>query len=114
MKFDDEQYSDYDDNSGSFGDDDGNMDGDGEMSKQRNKRRSKNDNIGRTYQCGCGKSYLSYPALYTHIKQKHGGHPPEGTNSAQLHTGRGRGRPRKPRPDHHLGEIVNLNAEQLA
>lgn len=29
--------------------------------------------------CGCGKSYLSYPALYTHIKTKHDGLKPEGT-----------------------------------
>jgi hypothetical protein len=84
MKYDDEQYDDdYEDHSGqSLGDDDGNGGPEGDLSKQRNKRRSKNDNEGRTYQCGCGKSYLSYPALYTHIKQKHDGHAPEGTNSA--------------------------------
>jgi hypothetical protein len=29
--------------------------------------------------CGCGKRYLSYPALYTHIKTKHEGRQPEGT-----------------------------------
>lgn len=40
----------------------------GEQAKKTHRRRSKNDNEGRTYQCGCGKSYLSYPALYTHIK----------------------------------------------
>lgn len=45
--------------------------GDGNARGTRNKRRSKNDNVGRTFVCGCGKSYLSYPALYTHIKQKH-------------------------------------------
>lgn len=45
--------------------------------------------------CGCKKKYLSYPALYTHIKQKHGGIAPPGTNTSQLFTGRGRGRPRK-------------------
>lgn len=27
----------------------------------------------RNYKCPCGKSYLSYPALFTHIKQKHEG-----------------------------------------
>ena len=61
---------------GSFGHSDGEL-SDGELrdgeegddfNKQRSKRRSKNDNVGRTYSCGCGKSYLSYPALYTHIK----------------------------------------------
>lgn len=36
------------------------------------KRRSKNDNWGRDFNCKyCEKQYLSYPALYTHIKQKH-------------------------------------------
>ena len=82
---DEDQYEDdfYDGLSGqSNGDDDGNMGGDTDANKLRNKRRSKNDNEGRTYQCGCGKSNLSYPALYTHIKQKHEGVAPEGTNSA--------------------------------
>lgn len=27
----------------------------------------------RDYICACGKAYLSYPALFTHIKQKHDG-----------------------------------------
>jgi hypothetical protein len=69
-----------------------------EESKQeanKNKRRSKNDPNGRTYICGCGKMYLSYPALYTHIKGKHDGINPEGTNAPQFKNGRGRGRPRK-------------------
>ena len=62
--------------------------------KKRNKRRSKNDNEGRNHKCyHCGKCYLSYPALYTHIKQKHN------TNG---HSGRGRGRPKK-----DTGELVN-------
>lgn len=42
-------------------------------------RRSRKDDQGRDYVCGCGKKYLSYPALYTHIKTKHEGHQPEGT-----------------------------------
>lgn len=25
----------------------------------------------RDFKCPCGKTYLSYPALFTHIKQKH-------------------------------------------
>lgn len=25
----------------------------------------------RDYKCPCGKSYLSYAALFTHVKQKH-------------------------------------------
>lgn len=27
----------------------------------------------RDYKCPCGKTYLSYPAIFTHIKQKHDG-----------------------------------------
>lgn len=27
----------------------------------------------RNFKCPCGKSYLSYPALFTHIKLKHNG-----------------------------------------
>ena len=61
--------------------------------KPKHKRRSKNEKAGRDYVCGCGKTYLSYPALYTHIKTKHGGKNPGGTH--QLPSGRGRGRPRK-------------------
>jgi hypothetical protein len=65
---DGEEYSDYED-----GDDrDGGVMG--ESAKAKHRRRSKNDNEGRNFECGgCGKSYLSYPALYTHIKQKHQG-----------------------------------------
>ena len=51
------------------------------------KRRSKREVEGRNYVCKmCSKSYLSYPALYTHYKQKHN------TNNS---SGRGRGRPKK-------------------
>ena len=25
------------------------------------------------FECSCGKAYRSYPALFTHIKNKHGG-----------------------------------------
>ena len=50
--------------------------------KSKTKRRSKNDNSGRDFVCGCKKRYLSYPALYTHIKQKHNGITPPGTNTS--------------------------------
>ena len=70
-------------------------DGEDQSQRQKHKRRSKNDLRGRDYQCGCGKRYLSYPALYTHIKTKHHGQNPKGTNAPQCQTGRGRGRPRK-------------------
>ncbi len=47
--------------------------------RTRKKRSLKSDPITRSFKCGCGKSYLSYPALYTHIKQKHDGEAPEGS-----------------------------------
>ena len=51
------------------------------------RRRSKKQVEGRNYVCKiCSKSYLSYPALYTHYKQKH---------NANNSLGRGRGRPKK-------------------
>ncbi len=46
---------------------------------QRGRRRSKKDNAERNFICGCGKDYFSYPALYTHIKNKHNGEAPPGT-----------------------------------
>lgn len=61
----------------------------------KNKRRSKNDVDGRNYVCKfCDKTYLSYPALYTHLKQKHS-KGPDGEVRAPPTSGRGRGRPRK-------------------
>ena len=63
--------------------------------RAKHKRRSKNDTNGRDFQCGCGKRYLSYPALYTHIKTKHNGVNPGGTHAPTYQNGRGRGRPRK-------------------
>jgi hypothetical protein len=52
------------------------------------KRRSKHDLEGRDYKCEhCDKSYLSYPALYTHSKTKHATDPSPSKNT--------RGRPRK-------------------
>ena len=61
--------------------------------KQKAKRRTKKDLNGRDFHCGCGKMYLSYAALYTHIKTKHANQNPPGTSF--LPRGRGRGRPRK-------------------
>lgn len=83
----------YGDDEGQYGDDNTSISQSGQ--KHKHKRRSKNDNQGRDFRCGCGKRYLSYPALYTHIKTKHDGVTPKGTNTSQFQTGRGRGRPRK-------------------
>lgn len=63
------------------------------ISKKR--RRTKNDQSGRDFKCGCGKTYLSYPALYTHIKEKHDGQIPQGSSKPNTNTKGNRGRPRK-------------------
>ena len=60
--------------------------------KKKRERRSKEVKLQRNYVCGCGKSYLSYAALYTHAKTKHDGVFPEGT--ATLHKKK-QGRPKR-------------------
>ena len=65
------------------------------FSKKKQKRRSKNDVNGRDYKCTfCDKTYLSYPALYTHMKNKHA-KGPDGQPLIAFNSGRGRGRPKK-------------------
>ena len=66
---------------------------------EKQKRRSKTDSKNRNFVCGCGKSYLSYPALYTHIKTKHDGFNPQGTAASSMSTCKKRGRPKKPLED---------------
>lgn len=39
----------------------------------RNQRRKRKDPESRDFICRCGKSYLSYAAAYTHVKNKHEG-----------------------------------------
>ena len=57
------------------------------ITKKIRKRTTKSESDIRNYRCSyCEKSYLSYPALYTHCKLKHN------TNNHSL---RGRGRPKK-------------------
>jgi hypothetical protein len=60
----------YYDQSQGQGDSDNDTDNDNpDATKQGGKRRSKNDNAGRDFKCKyCDKTYLSYPALYTHMK----------------------------------------------
>lgn len=43
------------------------------------RKRVRNSSGQRTYICGCSKTYLSYPAIYTHVKNKHGGSYPPGS-----------------------------------
>ena len=47
----------------------------------KKKRRPRSAAGDRNYLCGCGKAYLSYPALYTHVKNKHDGIFPIGSNA---------------------------------
>lgn len=49
------------------------------MSKKKRRQRSAAGE--RNYMCGCRKAYLSYPALYTHVKNKHEGIFPIGSNA---------------------------------
>lgn len=53
----------------------------GDCNKQgKNKRRTRNEsNENRNFSCRCGKSYLSYPALYLHLRNKHEGRVLDGT-----------------------------------
>lgn len=85
--------------------------------KRRAKRRSKNDLDGRDYKCSfCPKTYLSYPALYTHMKTKHSKGEKvtefnvnfKGSDSQQLllNSGRGRGRPKK-----NAGRVTTIDPE---
>lgn len=60
----------------------------------KNSKRRTKDAQGRDHKCSfCQKTYLSYPALYTHLKNKHVG--PDGYPVAAISAGRGRGRPKK-------------------
>ena len=69
-------------------------------------RRSRKDEQGRDYVCGCGKRYLSYPALYTHIKTKHQGQQPQGTQKTGVIATNKRTKPKV--DDRILRQIQNL------
>jgi len=74
---------------------DSDCDDDDDPDKKKQKRRSKNDVQGRDHKCNyCEKTYLSYPALYTHMKNKHA-KGPDGQPLISVNSGRGRGRPKK-------------------
>jgi len=78
-----------------------------ENANAKGKRRSKWDKILRNYVCGCGKQYLSHPALYTHIKTKHGGIQPVGTKNCFPLKLNKRGRPKKIQPTQD-GRMPNI------
>ena len=63
--------------------------------KEEKTRKTRKDKEGRIFKCGgCANDYLSYPALYTHIKAKHGGITPEGTMRGENGKVKKRGRPK--------------------
>jgi hypothetical protein len=41
--------------------------------QKRQQRRKRKDSDNRDFSCECGKKYLSYAAVYTHVKTKHNG-----------------------------------------
>ena len=43
-----------------------------ELAKKK-RRKGNETQQERNYKCFCGKTYLSYPALYLHKKLKHSG-----------------------------------------
>merc|ERR1711976_807857 len=52
--------------------------------KNKIKRKPRRAKGTRNFGCCCGKAYLSYPALYTHVKNKHDGEFPIGSNSKRI------------------------------
>jgi len=63
--------------------------------KEEKVRKTRKDKEGRKFICGaCKLGYLSYPALYTHIKTKHKGETPEGTIRGESGKPKKRGRPK--------------------
>lgn len=45
----------------------------GSEKSSKRGRKKKYEGRDRNYRCSCGLTYLSYPALYTHVKIKHKG-----------------------------------------
>ncbi len=82
--------------------------------EDKQKRRSKNDYQGRDHKCTyCDKTYLSYPALYTHMKNKHA-KGPDGQPLVSFNSGRGRGRPKKNSNMFPMSAMHNLTRLQGA
>lgn len=51
---------------------------------KKGSRNATNNTADKNYICGgCQKSYKSYPALYLHIKRKHGGIRPADTRASK-------------------------------
>ena len=67
------------------------QEGEAEMIKRKRRKKSTIQKEDSLFKCGCGKTYLSYAALYTHTKVKHEGLFPPGTNTG---TKKKQGRPK--------------------
>ena len=52
---------------------------DGNSPRKQRKRRTLSETSKRDFVCGCGKSYVSYPAIYLHVQRKHNGDWPANT-----------------------------------
>jgi hypothetical protein len=51
----------------------------GGNNKKIRKRRTLSETSKRDFKCGCGKNYVSYPAIYLHIQRKHNSVTPPNT-----------------------------------
>ena len=62
---------------------------------KKRKRRSKlTETTVEKFICGCGKTYLSYAALFTHLKNAHQKKAPKGTIIPSNKKNGKRGRPK--------------------
>lgn len=99
-KLKEEEYFEFDDGKSLSNIDFQSFNKEGDWDKVKRARRSKNDQVGRNHICKkCGKCYLSYPALYTHIKTKH-------SLKEVSANCRGRGRPKK---DNMEEGVIKIN-----
>jgi len=95
-------------------DDSGHDKNDNQIKTQR-KRRTKDEASKRDFICGCGRSYVSYPAIYLHIKNKHNSIRPPDTiipeNDEKEKVKRGRPKKEKEDPTENVEPIVTAPEE---
>ena len=79
----------------------------------RKPRKLKTFGEARDFKCGCGKTYLSYMALYLHIAQKHNKVTPMGTTTKTGNVPKvGSGQGRRKRREERISERKSV--EELA
>jgi len=89
--------------------DNGNSDA---KNKKIRKRRTLSETSKRDFRCGCGKNYVSYPAIYLHIQRKHDSVPPPNTVIPEKPEAKDkvkRGRPKKEK--NNMLDIVDADIE---